>query len=70
MLFNYQEEGSMKSRAALVVGVVALAAAPAVLAQGSTGNARVVRSDVMTGYQEAVQPPGSISSTATGEFVA
>lgn len=60
----------MKAGAATVVGILALAAAPAVLAQGSPGKARFVKSDVMTGYQESVQPPGSISTTGTGEFTA
>lgn len=63
----------MKLEAAAVVGILAIAAAPLVFAQGSPNQARVVRSDVLAGYQEAVQPPagpGSISTTGTGEFVA
>ena len=60
----------MKAGAATVLSIIALAATPIVFGQGAPGKARVVKSDVMTGYQESVQPPGSISSTGTGEFVA
>jgi len=72
----------MKTNAALLVGALALAAAPTVLAQGSPSKKQVVRTDVMTGYQEAVQVifsgtpptaspgPGTISTTGIGEFVA
>lgn len=58
----------MKSTAALVVGVIALAVAPSVFAQGATSKKHVVRTDLMTGYQEIVA--GTISSTGRGEFVA
>ena len=60
----------MKIKAKLLLSAIAFLAAPAVLAQGAPGKARFVKSDVMTGYQESVQPPGSISSTGTGEFIA
>ena len=60
----------MKIRAKLLLSAMAFLAAPAVLAQGAPGKARFVKSDVMTGYQESVQPPGSISSTGRGEFIA
>jgi hypothetical protein len=55
----------MKISATLLLSALALAAAPTVLGQ-------VVRTDPMTGYQEAVPPPGpgTISSTGTGQFVA
>jgi hypothetical protein len=59
----------MKAGAATVLGILALAAMPTALAQGASGKARVVKSDVMTGYQETIAP-GTISSTGTGEFVA
>jgi hypothetical protein len=57
----------MKISATLLLSALALAAAPTVLGQGAPPNKHVVRTDLMTGYQET---PGSISSTGSGEFVA
>jgi hypothetical protein len=70
----------VKSSAALLLSALSLAAAPAVLGQGATGNKRFVKTDLMTGYQETVSAPtavaappagpGTISSTGTGQFIA
>jgi hypothetical protein len=74
----------MKTSATLLLSALALAAAPTVLGQGAPSKKQVVRTDLMTGYQEAVQVifsgtapaiivspgPGTISSVATGQFVA
>lgn len=63
----------MKTRAKLLLSAIAFFTAPTVLGQGAPGNARFVKSDVLTGYQETVNPPagpGSISTVGTGEFVA
>jgi hypothetical protein len=58
-------------RLAIVIALSGLFGAPSVFGQGAPGKNHV-RSDPMTGYQEAVPPPGpgTISSTGTGEFVA
>ena len=55
----------MKSSATLLLSALALAAAPSVFGQG---NKTVVRTDLITGYQEA--NPSTVSTVATGEFVA
>jgi hypothetical protein len=56
----------MKTSATLLLSALALAAAPTVLGQGAPGK-QVVKTDPLTGYQEA---PGAISTTGSGEFVA
>jgi hypothetical protein len=68
----------MKTSATLLLGALALAAAPTVLGQGSPSKKHFVKTDLMTGYQETVSAPtapatppagpGTISSTGTGEF--
>jgi len=58
----------MKRNATLFFTALALAAAPAVFGQGSPSKKQFVKTDLMTGYQEVVA--GTISSIATGEFVA
>jgi hypothetical protein len=58
----------LKTNAALLLSALTLAAAPAVFGQGAPGNKQVVRTDLLTGYQETA--PATVSSVATGEFVA
>jgi hypothetical protein len=54
-------------RLAIVIALSGLFAAPSVFGQGAPGK-NVVKTDLMTGYQET--SPATVSSTGTGEFVA